>query len=48
MNGNESRQTLEESFKDVFSEVNKIVNDGFIEIDGRKVPVDIYVEAITR
>ena len=43
MNGSESRQTLEESFKDVFSQVNKIINDGFIEIDGRKVGVDIYM-----
>ena len=43
VNGSESRQTLEESFKDVFSEVNKIINDGFIEIDGRKVGVDIYM-----
>ena len=43
MNGSESRQTLEESFKDVLSEVNKIINDGFIEIDGRKVGVDIYM-----
>jgi len=34
---------LEESFKDVFLEANKIINDGFIEIDGKKVGVDIYL-----
>jgi hypothetical protein len=34
---------LEESFKDVFLEANKIINDGFIEIDGKEVGVDIYL-----
>jgi len=33
---------LEESFKGVFLEANKITNDGFIEID-KKVGVDIYL-----
>ena len=42
-NGSESRQTLEESFKDVFLDANKIINDGFLEIDDRKVGVDIYL-----
>ena len=43
INGCESRQTLEESFRDVFLEANKIIDDGFIEIDGKKVGVDIYL-----
>jgi len=43
VNGSESRQTLEESFKDVFLEVNKIIDDGFIDIDNKKVGVDIYL-----
>lgn len=43
VNGSETRQTLEESFKDVFLEANKIIDDGFIEIDGKKVGVDIYL-----
>jgi len=34
---------LEESFKDVFLEVNKIIDDGFIDIDNKKVGVDIYL-----
>ena len=34
---------MEESFKDVFSEANKIIDGGFIEIDGNKVGVDIYM-----
>ena len=42
-NGRESRQTLEESFRYVFLESNKIIDDGFIEIDGKKVGVDIYL-----
>ena len=44
-NGRESRQTLEESFRYVFLEANKIIDDGFIEIDGKKVGVDIYLGA---
>ena len=43
VNGSETRQTLEESFKDVFLEANKIIDDGFIQIDGKKVGVDIYL-----
>lgn len=43
INGCESRQTLEESFRDVFLGANKIIDDGFIEIDGKKVGVDIYL-----
>ena len=34
---------LEESFRDVFLGANKIIDDGFIEIDGKKVGVDIYL-----
>ena len=36
---------MEESFRDVFLEANKIIDDGFIEIDGKKVGVDIYLGA---
>jgi len=43
VNGSESCQTLEESFRDVFIEANKIIDDGFIEIDGKKVGVDFYL-----
>ena len=43
VNGYERRQTWEESFRDVFLEANKIIDDGFIEIDGKKVGVDIYL-----
>ena len=34
---------MEESFRDIFLEANKIIDDGFIEIDGKKVGVDIYL-----
>ena len=34
---------MEESFRDVFLGANKIIDDGFIEIDGKKVGVDIYL-----
>ena len=43
VNGGETCQTLEESFKDVFLEANEIIDDGFIQIDGKKVEVDIYL-----
>ena len=48
VNGSESCQTLEESFRDVFIEANKIIDDGFIEIDGKKVGVISTWEATTR
>ena len=35
VNGSESRETLEESFRDVFNEANDIIEKGYIEIDGR-------------
>ena len=38
MNGSESRQAVEESFIDVFVDVNKLIDDGFVEVGA-----DIYL-----
>ncbi|KAJ7393814.1 hypothetical protein OS493_003480 [Desmophyllum pertusum] len=43
VNGSESRQSIEESFADVFREVNKVIDDGFIEVDGQRVGVEIFL-----
>lgn len=43
VNGSESRETLEESFRDVFNEANDIIEKGYIEIDGRRVSVEFYL-----
>ena len=43
INGSESRETLAEGLGDVLQEVNAIQDAGHIEVDGRQVPVELYL-----
>ena len=44
MNGPESRDTLESSFKEIFDEVNGVIKSGYITIDGEQVEIELFVE----
>ena len=41
--GHESYDLLKSSGKDVFSYINKLIDDGNICIDGKEIPTDIYL-----
>lgn len=41
--GEESYDLLKTSCSELFSEVNKILQDGKIDIDGLQIPVEIYL-----
>ena len=41
--GHESYDLLKSSGKDVFSYINKLIDDGNICIDGKEIPIDIYL-----
>ena len=41
--GHESYDLLKSSGKDVFSYINKLIDDGNICIDGKEIPADIYL-----
>jgi len=41
--GHESYHLLKSSGKDVFSYINKLIDDGNICIDGTEIPIDIYL-----
>ena len=43
VNGSESRETLEECFADVFREVNSVIEEGFIRVEGKSVEVEVEV-----
>lgn len=43
INGSESRETLAEGLGDVFREVNAIQDAGHIEVDGKRVPVELFL-----
>ena len=43
MNGPESRDTLESSFKKIFDEVNDIIKSGHITIDGEQGEIKLFV-----
>jgi len=41
--GHENYDLLKSSGKDVFSYINKLIDDGNICIDGKEIPIDIYL-----
>ena len=41
--GHESYDLLKSSGKDVFSYINKLIDDGNICIDGKEIPTNIYL-----
>ncbi|XP_068748234.1 uncharacterized protein [Montipora capricornis] len=41
--GHESYDLLKSSGKDVFSYINKLIDDANICIDGKEIPTDIYL-----
>lgn len=43
VNGPESRETLAESFKEVFKEVNDIQDRGYITVDGNQVDIELFL-----
>ena len=43
MNGPESRETLESSFKEIFDEVNDIINNGCITVSGKRVDIEMFL-----
>ena len=43
VSGSEDYDTLKASCKDLFAEINELVNEGEIEVDGHKVPLDFYL-----
>ena len=43
VSGTESRETLAESFSDVFADVNAIQDAGRIDIDGKRVPIEFFL-----
>ena len=44
VNGPESRDTLESSFKEVFGEANDIIKSGYITIDGEQEEIELFLE----
>ena len=43
MNSPESHETLAESFRDVFKEVNEIQDRGYITVDGNQVEIELFL-----
>ena len=43
MNGPESRETLESSFKEIFDEVNDIIKSGYITVNGKRVDIEMFL-----
>lgn len=41
--GSEPSEILQTSCARIFKDVNKIVKDGAIDVDGKNVPVEIYL-----
>jgi len=41
--GHESYDLLKSSGKDVFSYINKLIDDGNMCVDGKEIPTDIYL-----
>ena len=43
VNGPESRETLESSFKEIFDEVNDIIKNGYITVSGKRVDIEMFL-----
>lgn len=43
ISGSEDYDVLKAFCKDLFAEINELVNEGEIEVDGHKVPLDFYL-----
>ena len=43
MNGPESRETLESSFKEIFDEVNGIIKTGYITVNSKQVDIEMFL-----
>ena len=43
VNGPESRETLESSFKEIFDEVNDIIKSGYITVSGKQVDIEMFL-----
>lgn len=43
VNGCESRETLEESFADVFHEINSVLEEGHITVDDKSLEVEVFL-----
>ena len=43
MNGPESRDTLESSFKEIFDEVNDIIKNGYITVSGKRADIEMFL-----
>ena len=43
VSGSEDYDVLKASCKDLFAEINELVDEGEIEVDGHKVPLDFFV-----
>ena len=43
VSGSEDYDVLKASCKDLFAKINELVDEGEIEVDGHKVPLDFYL-----
>lgn len=43
VSGSEDYDVLKASCKDLFAEINELVDEGEIEVDGHKVPLEFYL-----
>ena len=43
VNGPESRETLERSFKEIFDEVNAIIKTGYITVNSKQVDIEMFL-----
>ena len=43
VNGNGKYETLKVAFKDVFTEINSFIDQGFINVNGHKVKLEVFL-----
>jgi hypothetical protein len=41
--GNEDYNSLKVSFKELFNEINEVIEQAEIEVDGHKIPLEFYL-----
>ena len=43
MQGSEDYATIAESFQEVFEEINEVQEEGFIQVEDEKIPVELFL-----